>query len=304
MKPRILITGGSGLLALNWAISARGSFDVWLTMHKRLIDLSGTRSVFIDMESVDSIKKLLNEVKPELVVHAAGLTNVDQCESDPELARHVNVGLTANLAKACKGEGIALVHISTDHLFSDDESFSSEDIKPSPLNIYGQTKADAELRVLDIFPNALIVRTNFYGWGTSYRHSFSDVVINALRSNTKIRLFKDVYYSPILAEEAWVSVYDLLKKNATGIFNVVSDDRLSKYDFGLKLAAVFNLDKNLIEKGFIRDQTNLVRRPNDMSLSNQKASQLLGRKIGGVSEHLRKLKLQENDGTAQELQKL
>lgn len=301
MKTRVLITGGSGLLALNWAVSIRSHFDVILGMHARQINLAGTRSVLMDMESVDSTKRMLDEVQPDLVIHGAGLTNVEYCESQPDLARHVNVEISANLATACSSQGVALIHISTDHLFSGNASFTDEIAPSSPLNIYGRTKAEAELRVLDVCPDALVVRTNFYGWGTSYRHSFSDVVINSLRSNKKIRLFKDIYYSPILAQELFESVHDLLKKNATGIFNVVGDDRISKYEFGLRVAEIFSLDPNLIEASSIDDQPNLVIRPRDMSLSNQKASKLLGRKIGGVSEHLEKLKLQEDNGITQEL---
>ena len=304
MKKRILITGGSGLLALNWAISLRRLFDVILGLHSRQINLAGTKSMMINMESVDSIKKLLNEVKPDLIIHTAGLTNIEHCESLPDLARYANFEISANLSSACASLGVQLVYISTDHLFHGGESFTDETAPVLPLNVYGRTKARGEVCVLDICPNALVIRTNFYCWGTSYRYSFTDLIINTLRSGKKIKLFNDIFYSPILCEELILATHDLLNKNAAGIFNIVSDERISKYDFGLIVAQRFNLDTNLIEKGSINDEPNLVIRPRDMSLSNKKASQLLGRKIGNVFEHLKKLKKQEDNLISQELQTL
>lgn len=301
MKSRVLITGGSGLLALNWAIATRNDFEVVLGIHTRQINLSNTRSVLIDMRSNSSIKKIFEEVQPNLVINTAGLTNVEYCETQPKLARYVNVEIASNLATVCSDLGVSMAHISTDHLFSGDQSFLDEKAQPLPVNVYGQTKAEAELRILNICPDALVVRTNFYGWGTSYRCSFSDVLINALRSCKRVSLFKDVFYTPILAQELVLATHDLLKKNANGIFNVVGDERISKYHFGLQLAESFNLNQDLIEAVSINEVPNLVKRPLDMSLSNKKASDLLGKKIGNVFEHIAKLKLQENYRISEEL---
>jgi dTDP-4-dehydrorhamnose reductase len=304
MTSRILITGGSSLLALNCAIVLRDSFDVSLVMHRRQIKMSGTRNILMDMGSIDSIKKVLDEIQPDLVIHTAGLTNVEHCELKPDLARYVNVELSVNLASACSRFGVSLIHVSTDHLFLGDKPFVDETAIPSPLNVYGQTKSEAENCVLDVNPRALVVRTNFYGWGTSYRQSFSDMVISNLRLGMKIRLFKDVYFSPILIEPLLMAAIELIEKNAAGIFNLVGDDRVSKYEFGIFIAEKFDLNKALILPGFISDEPSLIRRPHDMSLSNQKASQMLHRRIGGISHHLEELKLQEQNGIAQELKRL
>lgn len=301
MKSRILITGGSGLLGVNWAIVARDRYEVFLGMHSRQINVSNTKSVFIDANSIDSIKRSIDEIGPDLVIHTAGLTSVEYCESHPSIARDVNVTIASNLAAVCNNLHISMVHISTDHLFDGSEPFVDEGAQLSPLNFYGKTKAEAELRVLDTYPETLVIRTNFYGWGTSYRLSFSDFIINTLRKSTPIRLFNDIYYTPILAKELILVTHDLLAKKAKGIFNVVGDDRISKYEFGLQLAERFNLNANLIEAVSIKEQSNLVLRPGDMSLSNRKTSSLLNKKIGGFFEHIEKLKLEENGGIAMEL---
>ncbi len=304
MKENILITGGSGLLALNWALAVREKFNVTLGLHNRNINLKGVKSISLNLDSKEDLIQELEALQPQLVIHAAGLTSIEQCEANPILANYINIDLTKNLAAVCATLNIPMIYISTDHLFLGNESLVHEDHPILPVNVYAKTKAEAETCVLDSDAEALIIRTNFYGWGTSYRHSFSDFVINHLRTKKKICLFKDIYYTPMLIEPLAHTVHELVHKKAKGIFNVVGDDRISKYDFGLKLAKEFNLDIDLINEGKIIDKSSLVLRPHDMSLSNEKVSNYLGRKMGGLDEHILKLKLQENDGTAQELQKL
>ena len=304
MKRTILITGGSGLLALNWALAIRDRYSVTLGLHERDISLAGIETRRIDLESVDHLVRAFETVQPQIVIHTAGLANVEACEAKPDLAQHINVDLAANVAQACAKLGLSLVYISTDHLFSGEASLVDETYPTAPKNVYGQTKAEAEFRVLEAHAQALVIRTNFYGWGTSYRRSFSDVVIGALRSGNELTLFKDVIYTPNLIETVAHAVHDLVNLKAKGIFHVVGDDRISKYEFGLKIAEEFNLDPSLIKPGFLADQVSLVQRPHEMSLSNQKTCNLLGRKLGGVAEHIARLHRQEQNGLAQELQNL
>lgn len=304
MSATIFITGGSGLLALNWALTIRDRYSIILCLHDRNISLAGIETLRMNIESVDYLVSVLEMVQPQVVIHTAGLTNVEECEARPDLAKHINVELAANVAKACAKLELPLVHISTDHLFSGEESLVDETHPIASINVYGRTKAEAELRVLDICSRALIIRTNFFGWGPSYRRSFSDVVIDALRSGKEVTLFKDAFYSPILIEAVAQAAHDLIDLKASGIFHVVGDDRTSKYGFGIKIAEKFNLDTGLIRPGLLADQHGMVRRPYDMSLSNQKTHNLLGRKLGGVGEHIVRLHQQEQNGFAQEVQKL
>jgi dTDP-4-dehydrorhamnose reductase len=304
VKQKILITGGSGLLALNWAHAVSNRCSVTLGLHNRHIVFPEVQTQQIDLESVDKLVRSITETAPHVVIHTAGLTSVDRCESEPEFAHHVNVTLAANIAKAAAISRVGLVHISTDHLFSGQDELVDETTQPAPVNVYGQTKAEAELRVLDANPQSLVIRTNFYGWGTSYRQSFSDNVINALRAGSGLTLYQDVFYTPIIAETLALTVHDLVDLGAIGIFNVVGDDRTSKFDFGFKLSEEFGLDFGGVKAGRLSDQTNLVHRPRDMSLSNQKVCNLLGRRLGDTKAHLVKLHQQEINGFAQEMRAL
>jgi len=300
----IVITGGSGLLALNWAFAKRSSSNVLLGLHNKSASISGVISKNIDLNSKVNFLKCLDEFKPEFVIHTAGLTNIDICEQDPGLAKKVNVDLAVNVCQACKSLGIPMVQISTDNLFSGNESLVDELHPVNPVNIYGATKAEAEARILDIMDDVLILRTNFYGWGPVYKPSFSDMIINELRKENPITLFTDVFYTPILIAELVGATENLLNLDARGIFNVVGDERLSKFEFGIKLAKKFNLNSNLIRAGKLKDRKDLANRPFDMSLSNQKTCKFIGRNIGNVDSHLSNLQQQEESTFYYEVQQV
>jgi len=294
MKQKVLITGGSGLLAVNWASSIREEADVVLGLHQRSVSLKGVKSHPVALNSVDDAKCLLDKEQPDIVIHTVGLTSVEGCEENPPLACYLNIELAENVAKACALMGVKLVHISTDHLFYGQKPLSIESDTVQPQNEYGRTKAEAEKRVLNIYPNALVIRTNFFGWGPSYRLSFSDRIISSLRNGVSIKLFTDVHYTPILIESLVSAVHELLNMNESGIFHIVGDQRLSKYEFGVLIAEKFGLDKNLLSPGHLADIPNLVQRPLDMSLSNAKISALLGRDMGSADSMIARLSMLES----------
>jgi dTDP-4-dehydrorhamnose reductase len=217
------------------------------------------------------------------------MTSVEGCEIDPDLAVHINAEIAGNVAIACAKRGVKLVYISTDHLFNGKTPLSSESSPVCPLNTYGRTKAEGEKRVLNACPDALILRTNFFGWGPTYRKSFSDLIVESLRKKQQIKLFTDVFFTPIIMPSLIQAAHELCEINATGILNLVGDERISKHEFGVRLAKAFGLDVGNILAIRLADRTDLVKRPFDLSLSNRKVCQLLGRPIGDVNSHITQL---------------
>ncbi len=300
-KEKILITGGSGLLALNYAAAVKEKKDVVLGLHERNVLINGVCSVFLNLDSVESLYKSLSEIKPNLVIHTVGLTNIETCEKNPQLAEYINVKLASNIATVSKNLDIKFVFISTDQLFEGKASMYNEMETVVPLNIYGSTKAKAEKEVLDIHQEAMIIRTNFYGWGTTYRHSFSDFIYYQLKNKQPVELFFDVFYTPILIEKLVEIIEKLVALNCYGIFNIVSEDRISKFDFGIKIADVFGFNHSLISPVSINTRNDLVMRPADMSLNNEKTTKLLEGALGKVSSHLILLKKQLSDNRYKEI---
>lgn len=301
LKKRALITGGSGLLALNWSACIRDSWDVTLATHRHVVELAGAKSCSLNLDSELHLADRLRQIKPDLVIHTAGLTSVDQCEQYPELAHHANAQIARNVAQATAAYGASLIHISTDHLFADRSRLSKESDQLQPVNEYARTKALAEKWVQESHSKALIVRTNFFGWGHPYRQSFSDWLIDNLGAGKPLTLFDDVFFTPILADAVALNAHSLVDRGATGIFHLVGDERLSKYEFAVKLANQFGLPMNLISRAQLALAELVAPRPHDMSLDNSKAKAALGSALGCVDDFLKSLKVQEQQGRKAEL---
>lgn len=298
---KFLITGGTGLLAINWALEHRNNCNFVLTTNERKTQFTGVIFKYVNLSSREDIRKILEDFLPDAVIHTVAITSVEECEKNPIAAHTVNTVLAVNVAEECSALAIPMVHISTDHLFGGQVSLSTEEDKVAPLNVYAKSKAEAERAVLCACKHALVIRTNFFGWGTSYRKSFSDYILNSLRSGKQITLFNDVFYNPILISSLIEAINNLLDKKESGVFNVVGNDRVSKYEFGLILARVFNLSENLIIPCSIKERGDLIKRPLDMSLSNQKLKKILGRNIRSLIEDTYLLKAMEESYFAKQI---
>ena len=302
-RTRLLVTGGTGLLGVNWAAALRGDCDVWLGTHRRQLRLRGVQSVALPLDSAPALARVLDELRPGIVVHAAGLSNVDDCERSPAEAKRINADLAAAVATAAAERGLKLVHISTDHLFAGDRPLRGEADAPAPVNAYARSKLEGERLVAERCPQALIVRTNFFGWGHALRKSISDWVLEGLRGGRKLRMFSDVHFTPILATRLARTVHALLAAGASGIVNVCGDERVSKHEFALRLAAAFGLPAAGIEESRDAAAGLAAPRPADLSLSNARARGILGGPLGGLDEFFTELRGQEAGGLRDELQR-
>ena len=300
-KPLIFFTGGASMLALNWACAMRDRYQIVLGEHRCKVQLVGATSILVNMHNVDNLFDQIRKLKPDIIIHTAGLTNVEFCEVNPDLAHQINVQISGNIAEVASQLNSPLVHISTDHLFAGIHQNETEDANACPLNVYGLSKLNAEKIVLDLNQSTLIFRTNFYGWGSSRKQSFSDWIIYQLRAGKKINLFNDVFYTPILISNFVSAAHQLIDKSASGIYNLVGSERLSKYDFAVSVAQVFDLPEDLLVQSSIADAKHLVKRPRDMSLSNSKIVREFGVNFPNTLASLYELRNQEKTGLSHEI---
>jgi len=287
---RILFTGGSGLLASNWAKKASKSHTIISLLHKNEILIPGVETHYANLSTLEQIRQVLIKFKPDIVIHTAGLTSVELCEKNPSLAKKVNFELTQNLAYCCNDLEIKLVHISTDHMSNGTHALVDEIHPLDPLNEYARSKLKAEISVNEILDNALIIRTNFYAWGNNLKQSFSDFIISNLKAKKRIKLFTDVFYTPIIIDELVKVSHELIENNSSGIYNICSNERVTKFEFGMMLCKQFNLDATFIIPSSVEDFKNLVLRPKDMSLSNKKVTNETKHPLLSLSSQLELLK--------------
>ena len=291
MPSSYLIFGGSGLLGSSWANSqVLNNDNVAIVTHNANSDLNKVKKYSVNSSSMEEIEKLINTFKPSININSAGITDIEKCENNYQLAYEANVNLPKKISKISKNNGIKFIHISTDHLFDGKKGNYSEEDAIFPLNNYAKTKALAEEEVLKNNDKSLIIRSNFYGWGPKNRKSFSDLIFDNLSNKKEIFLFEDVFFSPLYMKDLINFSNFLLFKNLRGVFNLSSNERISKLDFGKKIARTFNFDLNLIIPTSIEERKDLVLRPKDMSLSNKKFKKYYNEPIDTIEESINKLK--------------
>ena len=117
MKKSLVISGGAGLLGLNWALEMRDSWNVHLLLNRRKVKIKGTYSHTVDLFDKVETEALFKTIKPDLVVNAAAITDVDLCQADPKLANSVNIFVTDMLSSLAYQQGAQFVQISTDQLW-------------------------------------------------------------------------------------------------------------------------------------------------------------------------------------------
>ena len=291
----VAFTGGSGLLALNLAVLMARDYSVYLFLHNRIIKLQNINTLRVDLNSISEIALHLVELKVDLLINCAALTNVETCEQNPDSALHANSTIANNIAVACSRLGVKLVHISTDHLFDGKQSFYTEDAPVNPLNSYGYSKAVGEEKVLASCPTSLVLRTNFFGWGWPHRKSFSDAILNNLSSSSFSYLFADVFFTPVIIPELLNAIIGLIELDSNGIFNVSSAERISKFDFGFRLAQNFSYSTEYILPSEYCSRSDLTRRPCDMSLSNKKLLSVITGYNDDISNHIKLLQESSNE---------
>ncbi len=273
---RILVTGASGLLGLNFALTYSRRHQVTGVVNAHSLTGTPFQVLNADLAKPGSIGEILDRVKPDVVLHCAALANVDQCERQPELAWRLNADLPEEVAQATANRGIVLVHISTDAVFDGKTGGYTEESQPNPLGAYARTKLAAEHAVLRVYPEALIARVNFYGWSLGGQRSLAEFFFNHLSAGTPVRGFTDVFFCPLEVTVLAETLMRLVGAHCSGIYHVVSGECLSKYEFGCAVARRFGLDEGLIQPVSVHEGGLLAARSPDLRLRTDKLAGVLG----------------------------
>jgi len=274
-KKKLLILGGSSLLAYLWVKEINNIYEILLTKHKYCINYMGLEAIEIDLFSRNSVQRILETYNIDIVVNCIGLTNVETCEKYPFEAFKLNSHLPGIIAYACNLTNTKLIHISTDHFFDYQSILYSEEDKVRLINVYAKSKYEGELEVLNNCQSSIICRTNFFGYGPAHKNSFSEWIEQSAKNNQKIVLFKDVFFTPVSGKNLAFYAHKLLDQNYSGIFNISSDKQISKFDFGKLLCQKLKIPSFSILPGSIDDRSDLVKRPKSMGLSNSKLTKAI-----------------------------
>jgi dTDP-4-dehydrorhamnose reductase len=302
---RLLITGASGLLGANLVLEARSAgHQVSAAYFRNPIKAEEVSSYCVDLREEAETQMLARIARPDWIIHCAAATDVDRCEADRDMAWRLNVAAPASLARAGRAVGARLVYISTDSVFDGTRAYRREDEGPNPLNVYAASKLAGERAVLEEIPDAVIVRTNIYGWNMQKKHSLAEWILEGLRAGRVVYGFPDVFCSPILVNDLSRILLRMVGAGLSGVYHVAGAERCNKYELALAIARLWGFDEGLIHSlSFTAAPWLVARRPPDTSLDVSKITRALGVSMPDVRTGLRRWKSLHDDGFADQLRK-
>jgi len=290
---RILIIGASGFLGRKLikilSKDAKEGYEVVGTYYSRSIFDNNFKYYYLDALSENAVEQLISKINPNVVIHLVANPNPDTCEADREYAYKINVKSTEIVAEKCKKRKIKLVYTSTDYVFDGTNPPYKEEDEPNPLNWYGKTKLIGENIVRNLLPdNHLIVRLPLlYGYSGHETDNFIIKVINSLRScNTFAVDDKRIRY-PTLIDDVSVAIQKLIKKDCVGTYHISASEGVTKYEFALRIAKIFNLPCQYL-KG--EHELGLAKRPFNSKLDTAKLFKTIKVEMHNINDGLNLVK--------------
>jgi len=295
---KLLITGAIGLYGSKLAKMA---LDRNIEVYSCDVQENPVCGNFVkfDVSNAELVSEAFKRVKPDVVVHAATLTDVDKCELNKEFAWKINVEGTRNIVESAKNTGSFLMYISTDYVFNGEKGMYTELDKPDPINYYGLTKLKAE-ELVKAQDEYFIARPSVIYGSTpaAGKVNFALWLIETLRKGGHVNIVTDQWNTPTLNTSLAEMTLEAAERGLTGTFHLCGATRVSRFQFAELIAETFGLEKNLIDPVLSSQFKWPAKRPMDSSLDTAKAQQTLRNKPLEIHEALKRLKFELSSGSS------
>lgn len=292
---RWLVTGGTGLLGANALAEISRDTDAVGVARRPPMSANAQKFLAVDLASRKDRDGVVARSGADRILHAAAIATIEGCEADPEGAYELNVLAAEDLALQARKEGARFVFISTDAVFDGVAGSYTEDDPTNPISEYGKGKVEAEQRVLDVNPDALVARVNFYGWSPNGVRSLAEFFYNRLSKGEAVGGFTDVSVSTTYVGHLVAAIRELDAITASGIFHVVTSQGTSKYEFGRELAKTFGFASDLV-KPVLSSEVLAARRGSNLILQTNRLRKALGHELPTSAEGLRDLRADREAG--------
>lgn len=274
-RKNVLITGSNGMLGKDMVriFTSKNLYNVYglNRTEKKQFDI---KEYVCDLTDFRMTREVLEEINPDIIINCAANINLDSCEKDRESSYKINAEVAGMLA-SYKPLETKYIYFSTDSVFDGISENYKEDDETNPLNYYAYTKLEGERLSLEQNPNSIVIRTNIYGFNIPGRNSLVEWALNSLKANNEISGFKDVYFNPLYTKQLAEVSYRLIKSNFKGLINVGCKQKLSKYDFLVKLSNQFGINPNLIRSTSVDSMNFNSKRPKNTTLNTEKVQNLI-----------------------------
>jgi dTDP-4-dehydrorhamnose reductase len=283
MKLKVLITGANGLLGQHLTkLLIDKNYQVVATSRgeSRLPFQPSDNYTYHSMDIANAFDTyaVMSREKPDVVVHAAAMTQVDDCELQPEQCERINVQGTAQILTDAETFSSHFIYISTDFVFDGERGNYKEEDDTLPISLYGFSKLQAESMVQTSDIPFAIVRTCLV-YGNLLKGTRSNIVSwvkDSLEQGKTIQVVSDHVRTPTYVEDLAKGIALIIVKKATGIYHISGKDWLTPYDIALKTAAKYNLDAGKIVKVDAATFKQPGRRPMKTGFVIEKARKELG----------------------------
>lgn len=270
MKPIALITGAAGLIGGYLVRSAPRWMPHW--------DVRGLTRSEADLTDSIQVRALWQRHRPNLVIHCAALSRTAACEQDPARARLINVDATTQLADLA-GD-IPFVFLSSDQVFDGSKGNYVEPDEVNPLNVYGQTKAEAERIVLQNPSHTVIRIALTAGTSPTRDRSFVEDMVQAASNRMKLTLFTDEFRCPLAAGPLARALWEFAAQPRAGLYHLGGSERLSRWEIGEVLTRWYPELASAIQPGSAAGYQGPPRPP-DLSMCSDKMQGFLSFRLPG-----------------------
>jgi dTDP-4-dehydrorhamnose reductase len=266
---KLIVTGGSGYLGAGILRRTPKTWEIAATYFAHNIVQESVAAFRVDVRDADAVDHLLAKFHPDVVIHTAA-----QMAGDEMLS--VNVDGSRNVARAAARTKARLIHLSSDVIFDGEHAPYDENAPPDPISSYAESKACAEQVVTKEYPSAVIVRTSLiYGFDPA------DPRTRQTLDGGMPRLFTDEYRCPIFVDDLADALLELAGNDFAGVLNIAGPQRLSRYEFGAKMASAFGAAPKFAPA---LSASYPGRRPRDCTLDISLAQRILQTRLRGVDE--------------------
>ncbi len=274
---RVLVLGVTSNIGYKFYVQHSNKFEIYgsyrnlpptIPKTKRLIRLSSP--------SRNQLLKIINKVKPDVVVNCIAQGNVDQCEQNYESCNRLNFGIVVDLVNILKKSNVKLVHFSSNAIYDGENPLYNEVSKAFPVNNYGKIKLKADKLILKLMKNYLLLRPiTMIGHAEKFqRDNPATFIIKKLHKNQNLKLVNDDFVNFLYLDDMSKILGTLLQKKINGEFNISGNEILNRYQLGLKILKKIQT-KSLIIECTSKAFNQYARRAHNTSFDNSKIRKLL-----------------------------
>ncbi len=276
---KIVITGANGFVGRQLInhLKSKRIYDIFATsLSEDKYPDEGYFFLEVNLTDKMQVDFIIDRIQPHYIVNTAALSSIVDCEENPDEAKAINTTAVSYLAEAADKCGAHLIQLSTDFVFNGNHNVPYTELDPTrPINVYGQTKAEAEKLITKTLPNqsAILRIVVVYGNPLPGQHgNIVSMICDKLNNGEEITLVSDQYRTPTYVGDICIAIEEVIKQKATGIYHISGSELFTIYELGLYIAQLLRYDPTLVKPLVSNDEL----RPLYTPLSNEKAREQLG----------------------------